>query len=349
MWLGSLVVALMLVGGSSVGAQTYITARAVYLRGSPSKTGAKLRELEQGDTVTRRSEVAAKPGWLPVRTVDGKAGWVGIVHLRNLEIAAAAAATGVETDVGDAAFTRIDTSWTKPAIVRSTILVRGGIMSCGATGDASDDDGTNLHKNRADIPDSTHLVTVDAIRSLPDTALWRFTNRRHWTAADSLLVIPYEGIPVTVEGFFEVVKPQKTSAPTRGHTVGEAPNCHSWSEDDTDWHVALVADPSEPEERSVVVEPTPRTKRHQAAWLASTVSQLAGRHSPNGPRDEANAARVRVTGFLLLDPVHPTHIRGHCTTGCANQRFFRATLWEVHPVTRIEVFRNGQWVELREP
>jgi hypothetical protein len=330
-------------------AQTYITARSVFLRGSPSKTGAKLRELEEGDTLTRRTNVQAHPGWLPVRTTDGKAGWVGLVHLRSLDIAAAASATSVVTDAGGAAFTAIDSTWQKPAIHRSTILVRGGAMQCGATGDAAHDDGTNLHKNRADIPTSSHLVTVDAIRSLPDTALWRFTDRQHWIRSDSALVLPYEGIPVTVEGFFEVVKPQKDSPPHGSEQVGEAPNCHSWTEDDTDWHVALVANPSEIEERAIVVEPTPRTKRHHAAWIASAVSQLAVRHSTSSGRDEAGAARVRVTGFLLLDPVHPNHIRGHCTADCATKHFFRATLWEVHPVTRIEIFRNGTWSELLPP
>lgn len=25
---------------------------------------------------------------------------------------------------------------------------------------------------------------------------------------------------------------------------------------------------------------------------------------------------------------------------------FRSTLWEVHPITRIEVFKQGQWLDL---
>ena len=180
--------------------------------------------------------------------------------------------------------------------VRRTITVQGGAISCGPHGDGADD-GTNSHKNRADVPVAPHAVTLDAIRALPDTALWRWTNRQHWTAADSGLVLPYEGIPVTVEGYLEIVKPQSGQAPAPGKTVGESPNCHSWAERDTDWHMALVADPSEPEERAVVVEPTPR-------------------------------------------------IRGHCTGSCTATSFYRATLWEVHPVTRIEVLRNGSWVEL---
>jgi hypothetical protein len=329
-------------------AQDYTTARWVVLRGSPSKTGAKLRTLPPGDTVSRRPEVDAKPGWLPVRTSDGKAGWIGIVHLRNLAIAAASSATTLTTDNAGAAFARIDTTWARTVITQDTIRVQGGVLACGPTGDVQDD-GTNLNKDRANIPSASHLITVDAIRSLPDTLLWRFTNRTHWTHDDSALVMPYEGIPVTVEGFFEIVKPQATSPPSGTNTVGESPNCHSWMEDDTDWHIALVADPSETEERAVVVEPTPRTKRHHAGWVVDSAKALAVRRSPSAARNEAAAARMRVTGFLMLDPVHPTHIRGHCTSNCANKTFYRATLWEVHPVTRIEVFRGGQWVELGVP
>jgi hypothetical protein len=42
---------------------------------------------------------------------------------------------------------------------------------------------------------------------------------------------------------------------------------------------------------------------------------------------------VRITGWTLLDPEHAAQIGQ-----------FRSTLWEVHPVTAIEVFKDGQWV-----
>jgi hypothetical protein len=46
-----------------------------------------------------------------------------------------------------------------------------------------------------------------------------------------------------------------------------------------------------------------------------------------------------------MDPVHPDHIRGNCKTNCAGKNFFRATLWEVHPVTKIEVWKVDKWVD----
>lgn len=340
-WLSGLVVVctLAVVRSSTMSAQTYVTARDVFLRRSPSNTGAKLGVLDQGDTVSRRANVAVRPGWLPVRTQAGKAGWVGTANLRAIHIDSVSDTTATANPPipAGAAASRIDTSWEKPPIVESTISIEGGAATCGPLGDDVDD-GTNFHKDRADTVTSAHAITVDAIRSLPDTALWRFTNRKHWTKADSALVIPYEGVPVTVEGYFEIVKPQA------GNT--ESPNCHSSLEQDTDWHMALVADPSETEERAVVVEPTPRVKRNHPGWTPAKAEALAVRSSPAAPRNEAGAARVRVTGFLMLDPVHPAHIRGDCKSNCASKPFYRATLWEVHPVTRIEVLRNGSWVPL---
>ena len=320
--------------------QDYVTSTWVYLRRSPSSTGDRLRTLQPGDSLRARS-VDPRPGWLPVRTMDGKAGWVGELYVRSLAALATSTGSTLLTAPGGTGFSSIDSTWAKPPIMQSSITVKSGTVSCGPTGDAADDDGTNLNKNRADVPAATHLVTVDAIRALPDTTLWKFTNRKTWKLADSAKVLPYEGIPLTVEGFFEIVKPQAGNA--------ESPNCHSTNELDTDWHVALVADPSETEDRAVVVEPTPRTKRNNPGWIPDSVKRLAVRRKPSSPRDEANAARVRVTGFLMLDPVHPNFIAGNCSSNCAGKKFFRATLWEIHPVTRIEVLRNGQWVDLSPP
>jgi hypothetical protein len=51
----------------------------------------------------------------------------------------------------------------------------------------------------------------------------------------------------------------------------------------------------------------------------------------------------------MLDPAHVVHIRAACTGTCTPPTCcYRATLWELHPVTRIEVLRNNPWVELND-
>jgi len=192
--------------------------------------------------------------------------------LLTLALAASAQAQTIVTDDGSP-FTAIDRDWTKPLRKNSVIRVKNNTESCGALGYGNDNE-TYRWKNRADAPTRSYLVTVDAIRDLPDAPLWtRGRTRKNWLAADRTDVFPYEGTPVTVEGYFEVVK--------RGGAEGT--NCNATAERDTDWHIALVADPSEREEDAVVIEPTPRFKR-AAGWTVAKASSIAVRASPTSPR-----------------------------------------------------------------
>ena len=44
--------------------------------------------------------------------------------------------------------------------------------------------------------------------------------------------------------------------------------------------------------------------------------------------------KVRITGWLMYDFEHPPQVGKT-----------RGTLWEVHPVMKIEVLQDGQWVQ----
>jgi hypothetical protein len=48
-----------------------------------------------------------------------------------------------------------------------------------------------------------------------------------------------------------------------------------------------------------------------------------------------SALPVRFSGWLLFDPEHKNHLGR-----------FRQTLWEIHPITKIEVSTDGEWVDL---
>ena len=45
--------------------------------------------------------------------------------------------------------------------------------------------------------------------------------------------------------------------------------------------------------------------------------------------------KVRISGWLLLDPEHPDQVGKT-----------RGTIWEIHPVMKFEVEQNGHWVGL---
>jgi hypothetical protein len=92
----------------------------------------------------------------------------------------------------------------------------------------------------------------------------------------------------------------------------------------SDWHIALVGNYGDPESEAMVVETTPRIKKNHPAWIPDNLKPLVG-----------TADSVRVSGYLLLDPVHKGHLGK-----------YRRTLWEIHPIHRIEYWRSGQWFDL---
>ena len=76
--------------------------------------------------------------------------------------------------------------------------------------------------------------------------------------------------------------------------------------------------------RAVVVEASPRLREQHTQWTTTVLRQLVGTDT-----------QVRISGLLMLDQEHPEQIGKT-----------RGTLWEIHPITKIEVFKNGQWIDL---
>ena len=196
----------------------------------------------------------------------------------------------------------------KPVPAETTFL------GCPPEGDRPPMGEFNRLKNRID-EGPYRPVPFDTILQLPwPRSLDNVGARRVWSRADRAAVGRYEGIPISVEGY---VAGAKVSGP-------ESPNCHGADPEMQDWHVWLSGSPGPDRTRSVVVETTPRVRARHPEWTVALLRR-AGRDS----------VRVRIGGWLLLDPEHPEEL-GHT----------RGTLWEIHPVLRIEVQREGVWVPL---
>ncbi len=74
------------------------------------------------------------------------------------------------------------------------------------------------------------------------------------------------------------------------------------------------------------------------AWECRDVAWMLALPVPDGlPREmRRSQTRVRVCGWTMLDPEHPSEVGGS-----------RSTLWEVHPILHIDVQRaEGDWQEL---
>lgn len=187
-----------------------------------------------------------------------------------------------------------------------------GYEGCPPTGDGGDP-MLNTLKNRADSAAWTP-ASAEAVLAL--TWPRAVERRRHaqWSRADSAAVAAYEGMPIAVEGYFVGGKQEGP----------ESPNCHGADADFRDWHLWLAATPGTDRSRSIVVEATPVVRATHRAWTLAAIRALA--------RD---STRVRVSGWLMLDPEHPDQVGRS-----------RGTIWEIHPILKIEAQRGGAWVPL---
>jgi len=106
----------------------------------------------------------------------------------------------------------------------------------------------------------------------------------------------------------------------------EAANCYSYRERDTHVHVAPRADA--PRTEWVVVEVTPRARESARVkgldWSAAALRRgLVGR-------------RCHFEGWLLFDREHADESENTAPGARGN---WRATAWELHPVTAVEVLK----------
>lgn len=182
---------------------------------------------------------------------------------------------------------------------------------CAADGDGGDR-ALNYLKNRTD--ESTWLMgTIAAVRSLGTPGGVGRAPRSSWTATTFRAVHRFEGLPLALEGYLLDVREEGA----------ESTNCHGDDPASRDWHLWLGDSPGSSRSSAVVAELTPRVRALHSDWLIDDLRQAM--------RD---SVRVRLSGWLLFDQEHPEQIGRS-----------RATLWEIHPVMRVELLRGDQWVE----
>ncbi len=121
----------------------------------------------------------------------------------------------------------------------------------------------------------------------------------------------------TIEGYVADVK------------VGgvESVNCHTHDPKYRDTHIELTLDPLHDDEtKRVIVEVTPQWREVMAGkdvdWnTAALRAELLGKW-------------IKVTGWLLFDEEHANAAEN---TAPGASHIWRATVWEIHPITDIEV------------
>ena len=170
----------------------------------------------------------------------------------------------------------------------------------------------NPFKNREDAPPAANINSTATLAAVlaPGNDLQRWSR-------DSGAV--FEGVVVNVK-------------------IGgiESVNCHAHDPAHRDTHIELALNGSAPETQRVIVEVTPRMREKMAViadWSTATLKQQLIGH------------RVRITGWMFDDLEHKAEAENSNPGGAKN---WRATVWEIHPITAIQVL-PGEAVAVAAP
>lgn len=290
-------------------AQSATLTHAAAVHQSWAASSATVEHLDVGATVTTSTNHA---GYTHVTAPDGKAGWV---YSRYLSAGIGTPPAPTPQGSGNSGTTSGLTPVSDIAALSKPAPVEASDPACANAGGNSSvrlDSTTNFLKNR--IHDGSYSpVSFQAMLGLP----WQGmpTKRYLWKTDDSTRTADYEGAAVSVTGYLVAVEPK----------TGEACNCEKSTPDWVDWHIWIVETKIEADsmkkKNAIVVESTPRVRKEFASRFDLTqLKQWAASHK-----------KVTVSGWLMLDPDHPSD-----ATGTPNKNASRGTIWEIHPVMKIE-------------
>jgi len=182
-----------------------------------------------------------------------------------------------------------------------------------SNGDTCDMDGTatspagkalNEKKNRFEAPKASDIDSTVSLTSMlaPADDVSRFDDTKG----------------ATIRGFVVDVK-------TGGK---ETCNCKASASVDKDTHIELVLSSDAPEIQRVIVEVTPRLRAKMQAqgvdWSTQTLKSSQG----------IKGKWIEVTGWLMFDSMHVNEAENTNPGGNGN---WRATCWEIHPITGMTV------------
>jgi hypothetical protein len=183
-------------------------------------------------------------------------------------------------------------------------------QGCPPVGDGGDP-VLNTLKNRIDEAAWQPTTVADLLALTWPSAIERQPHAK-WSAADAQAIAKYEGTPLQAEGYLLNVQKQSP----------ETCNCHAV--DQVDFHIWLADDPNKDRTKSVVIEMSPRSRSYHQAWTLANLRNIV-----------QNKQKVRISGWLLMDPEHPDQVGKT-----------RGTIWEIHPIMQVETQQNGKWVPL---
>ena len=169
----------------------------------------------------------------------------------------------------------------------------------------------NRLKNRTEIPGMFEEVQFEDLTGLDVPQGVSKKHRDQWPQSTLEALAPQEQRSVQVVGYLLKVKLEGR----------ESSNCGSDEQAERDFHMWLANSPDDDRSEAVVVEITPRIRAQHPSWSLKNLNRFVKQRS-----------RVRISGWLMLDPEHPDQVGKT-----------RSTLWEIHPILKVEVWSGGRW------
>lgn len=342
------ILAALLTLAASLSAQTVTARSPLNVRKGQSASSEIVDHLDAGESADLVTPPRRK-GYLHVRTTRGITGWAWAERLDVDSTAAPLAnnppsnppasppANPLAVTTGGSAASSVDPSWQHvPTNAADIHWPDGDHALCEAGGEGGDAE-TNVWKNRTDEPASYHPVTWSTIATLP----FPRNSKKHrggangFTQAELDQLARYEGIPISIEAYLSGVKEEIPSSRNGVVGRGESTNCGQNTSPRVDWHMYLTEGPNQSHKLAIVVETTPRVRPAHAEWTIPGIQTLSTAGTP-----------VRISGWLMFDPEHYDQMWKYRGAGDTTGTKARITLWEIHPITKIEVKRNGQWVPM---
>lgn len=309
-------VILTISGFAQTSTQLEVT-RNVNLRPAPNTSNDPIELIRPPERLVLIEPVKTN-GYYHVRVLEGEEGWVWAKNVKLLPDTVESDTPVVPATPPAVPAPTILSTWTRG--IPNKVSFFGIEGDCPYDGNGFDPDQFML-KNRTDLPDSYNDVTWEAVDALPFPGRtdhhFAPPHRKDWTQSQLDVIRPYESIPVRVMGYVVAIKPQNGGS-------GEGTNCKFNKVGDVDTHIAIVAKVGDGEATSIVIEWTPRFLKAHPNWTKAKLLPWLDSDKP-----------VRVSGWLMVDPDHVNHLGR-----------YRNTLWEIHPITRFEVFRDGEFVDM---
>jgi hypothetical protein len=177
--------------------------------------------------------------------------------------------------------------------------------------------GDSIHntlKNRWYIPKIYDDVSISGIMNFPHTHLDSMgsKDRKNWTSSSLNEAAVSEMLGVRTTGFLIASKEEGPES------------CNGNSPLYVDFHLWIADSAGKNKAQALIAEATPYWKEQFPKWVINTFDSLAIKKVP-----------VRISGWIMWDEDHPDDLGK-----------FRGSLWEIHPMTKFEVYDAGNWHEL---